>query len=55
MTDPVLASRVRRTSWLCRRGAHRMVLITRVKIDDEYRTVRRCRRCGLVRHETGRL
>lgn len=54
MIDPTNVTHLRRVSWLCRKGAHRMILITRVKIDGEYRTVRRCRRCGLVRHETGR-
>jgi hypothetical protein len=54
--DPVLTSHALRGVRLrCRYGFHKMRVMTRAKIGDQYRTVTRCQKCGLVRHETGRV
>jgi hypothetical protein len=54
--DRVLASHALRGVRLrCRYGWHKMRLMTRSKVDGQYRTVTRCQKCGLVRHETGRV
>jgi hypothetical protein len=61
VTDPVLISHALRGVRLrCRYGWHKMRLMTRHKIvggehDGVYRTVTRCQKCGLVRHEEGRV
>jgi hypothetical protein len=56
VTDPVLVSHALRGVRIrCRYGWHKMRLMTRAKIDGQYRTVTRCQKCGLVRHELGRV
>lgn len=52
VVDLGLAMAARRgLPWRCRRGHHKMALITAAKIDGMYKRTRRCRRCGLVRYE----
>ncbi len=56
MTDPVLMSHaLRGVPYTCRRGLHRMRLMTRVKSGELYTTTVRCLRCGLLRQEIGRV
>lgn len=52
--ERVLASHAfRGLPYTCKRGFHRMRLVTRAKVNGIYKTTTRCKRCGLVRQETG--
>ena len=46
-------ARIRRPGVFCKSGLHKMRLLTAVKIQDHYRRVFRCHRCGLTRIEVG--